>query len=217
VFSKVPPRALSAAEKTVIIRETVVSKPLINFEEFHPYRVVPASWSDCPELPQIATFASMSEFVDYVYRLVPKLQTHLSAIHGKVVEMDKAMEDKISRDLVEKMFDGFQGIVAGLTRGLDGFKLALERTATRTEVNEIIRNVFHPHNPETETSIGCLRCMACGREIERVTDTAPSPLTGALCQSRESFHSILAENPYPTRPLRQVPLRPKLAIPSNFT
>jgi hypothetical protein len=49
------------------------------------------------------------------FRAVPKMQAHMTAIQGKVTELDRFGQHKIERGLVERMFDKFQRTIAEFT------------------------------------------------------------------------------------------------------
>jgi hypothetical protein len=221
-------------EKRVVTREIIGADPLLNFAEFRPYPAVAAHWSDPPELPPIYQFKSLGNFVDYFYRVMPKLQAHLTAIQGKIVDLDGAFDSKVDRGLVEKMFDRFHGVVSELKNGLDDLKNALEQTATREEINGIIEDLLGSLNMETETSIGRVKCIACGREMNKVAGAlteaeiaralgnppnsiafhaSASHAIGVAFQSREGFDSAIVESPRALRPCRPIPVRPKLKTP----
>jgi predicted nucleic acid-binding Zn-ribbon protein len=213
------------------VRENVVVEQSVNFAELRPYPPSIVHWTDPPVLPGIRQFNDMAAVVDYIYRLIPKLQAHLSAIHVKVVDLDQLLESKADRSLMEKMFDRFQAVTGELKSGMDDLKEGLEETATRDEINGIVDEIFNQMNVESQTSIGRVKCIACGRDIHKVAGaltegeiaralgTPPnsmafhssvSPPIGMQFTSREGFNSAITESPRAVRPFKPMHVRPKL-------
>jgi hypothetical protein len=179
----------------------------------------------------VIEFGDLGSFVDYFYQMMPKLQGHLTAMQEKLVHMDVALAAKIDRGFVERMFERFQGTVGELKNGFDNLRHALAQTATRNEINNIIDDLFGSLSTVSETSIGRVRCMACGREMTKVAGalteaeiaralgippnsiachTPTSPGIGIAYQSREGFNSSIVESPRALRPFRPLHIRPKL-------
>jgi hypothetical protein len=224
-----PRRPLSPGQ--ALKRETVVVDAPLNFSDYRPYPPIVAHWSDPPELPGIYPFPSMGNWLDYFYRMVPKLQAHLTAIHSKVADLNHEFTVKMDRGFLEKMYDTFQSIVAELKNGFEELKHGLEETATREEINGIIENLFGSMNIETETSVGRVKCIACGREmnkvvgalteteISRALGTPPNSIAfhagpaaapiGVAYQSRDGFDGVSVESPRAVRPFRQAQARRK--------
>lgn len=209
-------------EKTVIYRETTT--PDYDLTEIHPYPSMTVHWRDPPDLPAIRPFVNIGEVVDYVYRLVPKLQAHLYAMHGKVVENTGELTSKVDKSLVEKMFEKFQNVIAEMKNHVDDLKEAVEQTATRDEINDIIEDLFNSLNCESQTAIGRVKCIACGREIQsvagalteqeaaRLLGNAPnsyvqkmqggSPPIGISYTNKDGFDSAIVESPKSVRPYK---------------
>jgi hypothetical protein len=220
----------SRVEKKVIVRENVNAGQSVNFG------AAALSRTDCA-LDGSAGAACRPPVQRHgrghrlLYRLIPKLQAHLIAIQGKVVDLDRVPETKSDRSLVEKMFDRFQAAIGELKSGIDDLRDGLEQTATRGEINGIVEDIFDQLNVESETSIGRVKCIACGRDIHKVagalTDaevaralgTPPnsmafhstvSPPIGMQFTSREGFDSAITETPRAVRPFKPMQVRPKL-------
>jgi predicted sugar kinase len=218
-------------EKRTIMRERVVESG-IDISGIKLYPAVNVHWMDPPELPSLRQFVHIEEVVDYLYRMVPKLQAHLNAMHRKVVELNSEMLDKIDRSLVEKMFDRFQAVIGEVKHRFDDLKDAVEQTATRDEINKIVEDLFNQFNMENETSIGRVKCIVCGRETTKVAGAlsesdvaralgnppnsiayhAPNPAqpVGVAYSSKEGFDSAIMESPRAGRPYRPLQVRPKL-------
>jgi predicted nuclease with TOPRIM domain len=216
-------------KRTVIVQQTS-SEPAINFGELRPYPPVTAHWTETPTLPLITQFTGFPDLIDYIYRLVPKLQGHLNAMHGKLVKMNEDMLSKMDRGLVEKMFDQFQQVVHDIKTRVDDLKDALEQTATREEINRILEDLVNSLNMESETAIGTVKCIACGRDITKVTgsmtETEVDRVLGhapyAIAQhvnpvrvsysGQEGFDSAITESPRSVRRAGGFVLKQKLKI-----
>ncbi|OHS93098.1 hypothetical protein TRFO_40601 [Tritrichomonas foetus] len=193
-----------------------------DISSIRPYPSMVAHWRDPPELPPIHPFLNLSEVVDYVYRLVPKLQAHLTAMHGKIVENASELLGKVDKSLVEKMFEKFQSVIGEMAGRVDELKDAVEQTATRDEINEMVEDILNSMNQEGQTAIGRMRCMACGREIPQVVGAiteeeaqrilGPPPNSqvyngkstkvGVLYREKEGFDSGIVESPRSIRPFK---------------
>jgi predicted nucleic acid-binding OB-fold protein len=222
-------------EKKTILRQ-IVGGAAIDLSEIWPYPPVSVHWTDPPELPAVRKFQKIEEVVDFVYRLVPKLQAHLTAIHRKVVELNTDLVDKVDRALVERMFDRFQGAMGEIKSRFDDMKDVVEQTASRDEINHMVEDLFHALNVDHETSVGRVKCIACGRETTRVTgaltegDVAralgnppnsiafrlpnPTQPVGVVYSSKEGFDSAITESPRSVRPYRAIQVRPKVKTPA---
>lgn len=145
-----------------------------NFIDFdfltcHPYKTPIVHWTDPPELPKLEQLRDMYSFVDYFYHFVPKLQAHLTALHQKVTENSADIIGKCDKAVVEKMFDKFQAIVNELRKRLNDLKDAVEHTASREEINQMVDDLLMRLGSESETAAGCVKCIACGRDVAIVT------------------------------------------------
>jgi hypothetical protein len=208
----------------------------IDLTDIGPYPAARVHWTDPPELPGIRKFYRVEEAVDFIYRMFPKLQAHLLVLQKKLVELNAEQAEKIDRSLVERMFERFQGVIAEIKTRFDDLKDAVEQTATRDEINVMMEDLFHSLNLENETSIGRVKCIACGRETTRVTGAmaegdvartlgnppnsiafrtpaAPQPI-GVVFSSKDGFDSAITESPRSVRPYRQMGLRPKVKAPN---
>ncbi|KAH0789330.1 hypothetical protein GPJ56_006781 [Histomonas meleagridis] len=201
--------------------QNVESPQNIDLSSYQPYPSISADWRDSPRLPPIDKFENIGEVVDYIYKLIPNLQAHLFAIHDKIISDNSEISNKADKSLVEKMFEKFQSIIGELNGKFDELKDYLEQTATREEINDIIKELTL--NNENQTSVGRLKCIACGRDIPQVTGATteeeaqrllgPPPnsilmnsrvtnSTGLQFQSMDGFDSAIIETPRSIRPFR---------------
>jgi hypothetical protein len=202
----------------------------VNFTDFKPSPAAKADWLDEPDLPVIRQFHNIRDFVEYFYRLMPKLQAHLTAIQGKVVELDRCCQDKIERGLVEKMFDKFQYIIAEFTKRVEALRQNLEETATRDEINGLLENLLSSLHSRSETAVGQVRCIVCHREMMKVTGAVPEQdagraqgdppnsivvhskgaSAGVSYSSRQGFDSVITESPKSKSPVKPTAIRPRV-------
>jgi hypothetical protein len=193
-----------------------------DFTTVRPYPSMIAHWRDPPELPAIHPFVDLGELVDYVYKLLPKLQAHLLAMHGKIVENAADVLGKVDRPLVEKMFEKFQAVIADMVGRVDDLKESVEETATRDEINGMIDEILNSLSQEGQTAVGRMKCMACGRDIPQVSGAvpenearralgtppnsmvfnAPAVKIGVQFQTKEGFDSGIVESPRSVRPFK---------------
>lgn len=187
-----------------------------------PYPSVNVVWKDKPELPPIRSFFTIEEFVDYIYRIQPPLQAYLNAIHKKLFDIDDKLKLKVDQDAVHKMFQRFQGIIGEVKSHIDNLKRNLENTPSRDEINDIVEDIFGSLNSDTQSAVGRVHCIACGREITQVTGakteleiskTMGSPTNSIVYSSgaslsmnydgRRRMDSGIVESPRSVRPYKQ--------------
>ena len=205
---------------------------IIDLSPYHPYPACVAHWRDPPDLPQTPEFMNIGEVVDYIYKLVPKLQAHLTAMQGKIVENAQDILGKVDKGLVEKMFEKFQAVIGEMAGRVDELKDCIEQTATRDEINGMVEDIFNSMSQGGQTAIGRVRCIACGREIPQVTGATteeesnrmlgvpPNSLIsgnksagqsnlGVLYSKRDGFDSAIIESPRSVRPFKPSTSRQK--------
>jgi Mg2+ and Co2+ transporter CorA len=133
------------------------------------------------------------------FRAVPKLQAHMTAIQRKVVELERFSQDKIERGLVKRMFDKFQCIIAEFANRVEALRRNIEETATMEEISTLLQDVLNSLHSKSETAIGQIRCMACRREMVKVTRAVPEedaeralgqPLNSIIIPSQTSSTSV---------------------------
>jgi hypothetical protein len=135
----------------------------------HPYPSMVAHWREPPDLPPIHQFMNIGEVDDYIYRIVPKLQAHLTAMQSKIVGNAADLLQKVDKSLIEKRFEKFQAVIGEIRGRVDELKNAVEQTATREEINEMLEERLNTLTQEGQTTVGRMKCMACGRDIPQVT------------------------------------------------
>ncbi|EAY07096.1 hypothetical protein TVAG_342600 [Trichomonas vaginalis G3] len=235
-LNKLKDRVSNIALKERRAPPQVIEKPVqqgnpldIDISNIHPYPSVTAHWRDAPDLPPINQFMNIGEVVDYIYRMVPKLQAHLTAMQGKIVENANDILGKVDKSLVEKMFEKFQAVIGEMAGRVDELKDCIEETATRDEINAMIEDIFNSMTQGGQTAIGRVRCIACGREIPQVTGaTSEEDATrmlgqptnsyagkggttnlGLLYAKKDGMDSAIIESPRSIRPFKPQTARPK--------
>jgi hypothetical protein len=190
-----------------------------------PYPAMVAHWRDPPDLQQPERFMNMGEFVDYVYRVMPKLQAHLTAMQAKIVENAADLLGKVDKTLVERMFEKFQGVIGDIRGRVDELRNSVEQTATREEINEMLDELLSSISQEAQTSVGRVKCMACGRDIpqvagavteqeaQRILGSPPNSMVfrgagvskvGVVYQTTDGFDSGIVETPRSFRPVKPI-------------
>ena len=139
----------------------------VDFDSMRPYPNITLSWKDQPRLPSIFPFRSLSEPIEFTYKLMPPLQAYLNAVHDHLIESEDAINAKINRNDVEKMFEKFRQIVKELANKINDINECLGDLATRDEINDALECISF--SDYTQTAIGVVRCMTCGHEISQVT------------------------------------------------
>jgi hypothetical protein len=201
----------------------------------------PANFADPPKLPRLAKFRDVGDIVSYIYDTVPRLQGFLDAMHGKIAEVADIVPDLAVRAGVELTLAQLGSNVAELQRSVADVRVHVGRAATKGEVTAIARRLqgIQDGDAATSTSIGIVKCIACGREMQQVAGAmtedeadrllgAPPNCVAAAPQSDAPFVPIYAasgseafdtagmiESPRAVRPFRAtVAVRRKLQIPA---
>jgi hypothetical protein len=143
-------------------------------------------------------------------------------MHGKLVDNSADLLGKVDKSLVEKMFEKFQSVIGEIAGRVDELKDAVEQTATREEINDMVEDILNSLNQEGETAIGRVKCLTCGREIpqvagavteyeaERFLGNAPNSIAfkprianvGVSFQTKDGFDGQIVESPRAVRPFR---------------
>ena len=213
--------------------EPAILQPDYDLSKLRPYPPCVVHWRDPPELPMVRQFTNMGDVVDYIYRLMPKLQGILNAMHGKILDLNSDLMNKVDKAAVEKFFNKFQAVASEMKDHIDKLQQAMEDTASRGEINQIVEDLFAQLNIDNETAIGAVKCIACGRDMSQVAGAmTEAELARALgnppnsiaykshtapfsvaYSSNDHFDSAITESPKAIRPLRAMPVKPKLKSP----
>ncbi|OHT09300.1 hypothetical protein TRFO_21869 [Tritrichomonas foetus] len=233
-----PPPLIVNISKTNVgkpsaVNHESVSKPDYDLTRVRPYPAMKANWYDDPNLPPIQTFVNLEDAIDFIYRLHPPLQAYLTAMNKKLAETVEELGRKIDRDQVDRLFLKIQSIIGELRSHIDALKNNLKNTATRDEINDIFEELMIANRSDSQTAVGRVRCMACGRETPQVTGalteaelqralgTPPNSIAyrsgpshvGVCYNSRDGFDSEIVETPRSVRPFKQKRVKSKIKSP----
>lgn len=190
-------------------------------------------WTDPIKLPTINQFLKVSDIASYIYDLIPYLQAVLSALHDQVLNNSSVSENKISNNTVKTDNDAsiakIKKVITELSGRMDELKDAVENTASREEINSVVEDLIKSMNFESQTAIGRVKCIACGREIpmvagalteeeaERILGMPPNSIayssngeTDLSFSGTHGFNSSIIETPRSVR--RKTPRSVKLPI-----
>lgn len=138
-----------------------------------------------PVLPKPSKFDKLPQAVDYIYELEPVIQGHMYAMHDAIIDILKKVNDikeqesqKVSARSVdtqkaENKFDAIlkriQSALRNMSSDLDDLKKGVRSGLSKKEIIDLIEEALNNHEePETDSSIGALKCLACGRDVNKV-------------------------------------------------
>jgi archaellum component FlaC len=174
-----------------------------------------ANWQDVPELPPLTKFNSVENIVTYIYEMVPQLQGYLTAMHAKILEPEIAVSTENPEiDAVKAEIGEIKVEIDGVKTEIDGVKT--ETGEVKTEITEVTTDIVDVKTALAElraqfaqiptksdltaaikkikgmqsdplTSIGSVRCMACGREMQGVSGALTPEEAEKLLGSPSNF------------------------------
>jgi hypothetical protein len=209
-----------------LLRAAAEEKPVptleIDLSNLNPKPPVTRSWQDPPNLPEIAKFETVNDAVAYIYNLLPILQGHLTAIHGRVVDNVHDLSGIMDREALEAFLEKLRRAILEMDNELAELRRGLGRNLTKADVLALLNQALLDR--ETETAIGSVKCIACGKETRQVsgatieTDSVrrlgvpPNALAllslvggghiGQLYSNQEQMQSAIQEAPRSVRPFR---------------
>ena len=143
-------------------------KPVeMDLEDLNPQPNYVASWRDPPVLPEVEKFAAVKDAVGYVYELVPKLQGYMNAMHGRIVDTVDEMAGMLDKEGLERLLEKLRKAIVDMDDELSELKSGLRRNVTRADVIAMINEALGLQT-DVETSVGAVKCIACGREMVQV-------------------------------------------------
>jgi hypothetical protein len=211
--------------------------------DFDGLELRPAStsnWKDAPKLPHLNKFESVENMADFIYELLPKLQGYLIAMHNKIVDSAGKMGEFADKTDTQLNFSAINSDLREIEVQLMELKSRVARAATKNDILNALKKsaTAQSSSGETQTAIGTVRCIACGRTMEQVigalteeqadklmgappncvaagapTGTPYSPMyTGVAAESFDS--AGMMESPRSVRPFRASAVsRRKIQIP----
>lgn len=129
---------------------------------------ISAKFEDEPQLPPIRKFHEIPEAVQYMYDSFPKLQGFLKALHGKLATVKSSDFDPSAFD---NLLATIRKALADMASDINALKKQSGKGLTKADVMKLIRDFLDQEEYEDDheaTSIGYVKCIACGREINKV-------------------------------------------------
>lgn len=126
-------------------------------------------WEDRPQLPELTKFGNLADNVDYIYQMVPQLQGYLNVMHDKTDEIAKAIENTIDKDGLQELLEKIRGAIVEMNKDLTDLRKSSGKALTKSEILGLIKDQLSKFNETSQTSIGCVKCIACGRDMHQVS------------------------------------------------
>ncbi|OHS93576.1 hypothetical protein TRFO_40165 [Tritrichomonas foetus] len=145
-----------------------LEKELFDLSEFDPQPDFTCNWKEMPELPKLNKFEHIVESIEYLYGLVPKLQGYMIAMHNKIVDNADGLQNAMDKDTLDRLFDKLRRAVLEMDQDLAELKQGVGKNLTKKDVLQIINEVLKLDEAEQGTSIGGVKCIACGRDMPAV-------------------------------------------------
>ena len=143
-------------------------KPVeMDLADLNPQPKYSADWKEPPELPQVKKFEEVKDAVGYVYELMPKLQGYMNAMHGRIVATVDEMAGMLDKEGLEKLLEKLRKAIVDMDDELSELRSGLRRNVTRADVAAMINEALG-FKADIETSVGAVKCIACGREMLQV-------------------------------------------------
>ena len=161
-----PPPPPQVVEREVV-RE---AEPQIDLSGLNLRPDCTMEFEEPPTLPKLEKFDKVESSVDYMYEMVPKLQAILNCYHEKI---DSLPNTELDRDFLGELMDKLRGSMAGMSRELEDLKNNVSKGVSRADVAKMIREMMHVDTEPDQTSVGCVKCIACGRDMRQVAGAMP--------------------------------------------
>jgi hypothetical protein len=152
--------------------------PRIDLSGLHPHDAEEVPFQETHSLPDLTEFTDIRDSVAYIYEAAPRIQAILNAHHSKIEELDvRPPPEAVHSDenLMQELVNKIRTAMAAMSRELNELRTSVEgtKTLTRADVARMIRDMQAPEDND-ETAIGCVHCIACGREIRQVVGALPA-------------------------------------------
>lgn len=150
----------------VVVERSVVQEPTkIDLSHLNLRSAESVEFDDHPELPDIYKFCDIENSVDYMYQLVPKLQSILDCYHNKISTIPNGDQD---RQFLSDLIDKIRNAMMEMSRELESLKNSMGKSLTKAEVARMIREMTNVEEDNPQTAVGCVKCIACGRDMRQV-------------------------------------------------
>lgn len=127
-----------------------------------------ADWRDPPVLPKLQKFNRVSQAVDYIYDLVPRLQGYLNAMHDRMLDEEELFNRCADRFETDQALDDLQKQINELGGDLTELRRNLGKFASKADLANALKKLGYI-DPDSNTAAGRIRCIACGREVPQIT------------------------------------------------
>ncbi|KAH0790831.1 hypothetical protein GPJ56_005252 [Histomonas meleagridis] len=145
--------------------QSEVEKRIFDLSDLSPEPEFTADWRDSPDLPPVPKFEEIKETVEYTYKLIPRLQGFLKAMHEKIVDEDS----QIDAEALDNLLKSLKEVVYSMKKDLTHIKRKVSDSLTPNDVIAMIREFALENFPDfSSTSVGAVHCIACGRETSQV-------------------------------------------------
>ena len=157
-----PPPPPQVVEREVV-RE---AEPQIDLSGLNLRPDCTMEFEEPPTLPKLEKFDKVESSVDYMYEMVPKLQAILNCYHDKIGSLPNT---DLDRSFLTDLIDKIKNAMAGMAKELEDLKNSMNKGLTRADVAKMIREMMQAEEENDQTAIGCVKCIACGRDMRQVS------------------------------------------------
>ncbi|KAK8900577.1 hypothetical protein M9Y10_002906 [Tritrichomonas musculus] len=144
----------------------------IDFTKIDPQPEFKTNWRTKPILPEMFKFTNITEVIEYFYNLESKLQGYLSAMHERVIDNTVGLENATDKATLDKLLEKLRRAILEMDSDLTELRNGIGKNLTRKEVLKMIGEALHPDENDG-TSIGTVKCIACGRDTPIVNGAIP--------------------------------------------
>lgn len=179
--------SLKEMKKSLNVLNSRPQEPDLSSLQFHPIESE-CNFSQPPELPPLYKFRKISDSVNYIYELVPYLQSYLNAIYYQNQETirkeadDNEKKKEKDKEIVELRYEiaNIKSLMTNLATREDVNIIARGRS-TRTvftpcegSYDKAMKNSIAPSTGLNQSNLpsnggfgnsGAMKCIACGREL----------------------------------------------------
>jgi uncharacterized coiled-coil protein SlyX len=122
-----------------------------------------------PTLPRLTKFKDLRDCVKYIYKLIPRLQAILDALYEKLYFGPQADEKFVRKSDLESRLENITGALNTQKRQLDECRLFMKRAPSQRELVNALKIARSDVDQDgVSSAIGCMKCIACGRDISQV-------------------------------------------------
>lgn len=149
----------------------------IDLSTINPQPEFNVSWTEKPILPDISKFDNIVQVVAYIYEMEPKLQGYLLSMHQRVLDNIEGIDNAMTKETLDRLLEKIRKAIRQMDDNLADLRNQIGKNLTRKEVQKMIEDVFKSDEVIEGTSVGAVRCIACGREMPQVNGALPESET----------------------------------------